>query len=59
MAIPLCLPNNCRWDAATGRCSKTGEERSSLVIVDEALQKLSTLKGKLFQNWIVTKTTHE
>ncbi|XP_067054263.1 guanylate-binding protein 6-like isoform X3 [Acropora muricata] len=45
MAIPLCLPNNCRWDATTGRCSKTGEERSSLVIVDEALQKLRTLKG--------------
>ncbi|XP_015752495.1 PREDICTED: guanylate-binding protein 6-like isoform X3 [Acropora digitifera] len=45
MAIPLCLPNNCRWDAAKGRCSKTGEERSSLVIVDEALRKLRTLKG--------------
>ncbi|XP_067054266.1 guanylate-binding protein 1-like isoform X3 [Acropora muricata] len=45
MAIPLCLPNNCRWDATTGRCSETGERRSSLVIVDEALQKLSTLKG--------------
>ena len=51
MAIPLCLPNNYRWNATTGKCSKTAEERSSLVIVDEALQKLRTLKGKLFQNW--------
>ncbi|XP_015757604.1 PREDICTED: guanylate-binding protein 6-like isoform X3 [Acropora digitifera] len=45
MAIPLCLPNNYRWNATTGKCSKTGEERSSLVIVDEALQKLRALKG--------------
>ena len=48
MAIPLCLPNNYRWNATSGKCSKIGEERSSLVIVDEALQKLRALKGKLF-----------
>ncbi|XP_074617681.1 guanylate-binding protein 6-like isoform X1 [Acropora palmata] len=45
MAIPLCLPNNYRWNATSGKCSKIGEERSSLVIVDEALQKLRALKG--------------
>lgn len=45
MAIPLCLPNNYRWNASTGECSNTGEKRSSLVIVDEALQKLKILKG--------------
>ena len=50
MVMPLCLPNNYRWDATTGICSKIGEERSSFVIVDEALQKLRTLKGNLFQN---------
>ena len=50
MAIPLCIPNNYRWNATTGESFKTAEERSSLVIVDEALQKLRTLKGKLFQN---------
>lgn len=59
MAIPLCLPNNYRWNATSGKCSKMGEERSSLVIVDEALEKLRALKGKLLQNWMVTKTTHE
>ncbi|XP_074618159.1 guanylate-binding protein 2-like [Acropora palmata] len=45
MAIPLCLPNNYRWNATTGKCSQIPEERSSLVIVDEALQKLRALKG--------------
>ncbi|XP_067054290.1 guanylate-binding protein 2-like [Acropora muricata] len=48
MAIPLCLPNNYRWNATTGECSKIGEERSSLVIVDEALQQLRTLKGPVY-----------
>ncbi|XP_067052777.1 guanylate-binding protein 6-like [Acropora muricata] len=47
MAIPLCLPNNYRWNTTTGECSKIGEKRSSLVIVDEALQKLRTLKGQV------------
>lgn len=63
MAIPLCLPNNYRWNASTGECSKTGEKRSSLVIVDEALQKLKILKGKPFRNWpllyLQQKETHQ
>ncbi|XP_020609271.1 guanylate-binding protein 1-like [Orbicella faveolata] len=45
MAIPLCLPNNCQWSAATGEYIKTGERRSSLYVVDEALQKLRTVRG--------------
>ena len=49
MAIPLCLPNNYRWNATTGECSKIGEGRSSLVIVDEALQQLRNLKGKTYE----------
>jgi len=48
MAIPLCLPNNCQWSAATGEYIKTGERRSSLYVVDEALQKLRTVRGKKF-----------
>ena len=46
MAIPLCLPNNCQWNSATGKYNKTGEGRSSLYVVDEALQKLRTVRGK-------------
>ena len=45
-AIPLCLPNNCQWNAATGEYIKTGERRSSLYVVEEALQKLRTVTGK-------------
>lgn len=48
IAIPLCLPNNCQWSAATGEYIKTGERRSSLNVVDEALQKLRTVRGKNF-----------
>lgn len=46
MAIPLCLPNNCQWNARTGEYIQTGEKRSSLYVVDEALQKLRTVRGK-------------
>ena len=46
MAIPLCLPNNCQWNAATGEYIKAEETRSSLYVVDEALQKLRTVRGK-------------
>ncbi|XP_078363547.1 guanylate-binding protein 6-like [Oculina patagonica] len=45
MAIPLCLPNNCQWNTATGEYIKTGERRSSLYVVDEAVQKLQTVRG--------------
>lgn len=46
-AIPLCLPNNYVWtDPRTGRCIKTEAERSSLEVVDEALEKLREVKGE-------------
>ncbi len=48
MAIPLCLPNNCQWNTATGEYIKTGERRSSLYVVDEAVQKLQTVRGELY-----------
>ena len=46
MAIPLCLPNNYKWDSERRECSKTGDERSSLYVVEEALEKLRIIKGK-------------
>ena len=45
-AIPLCLPNNYVWNSRTERCIKTEAERSSLEIVDEALEKLREVKGE-------------
>ena len=46
MAIPLCLPNNYKWDSERRKCSKTGDERSPLYVVEEALEKLRLIKGK-------------
>ncbi|XP_068722035.1 guanylate-binding protein 6-like [Montipora capricornis] len=45
IAFPLCLPNNCRWNAATGNYDKTEEQRHSLYVVESALRKLRTVKG--------------
>ena len=50
MAIPLCLPNNYEWDSERRECIKTGEERSSLYVVEEALEKLRIIKGKYILN---------
>ncbi len=55
MAIPLCLPNNCQWNAATGQYINTGESRSSLYVVDEALQKLRTVRGEPFTIVIISR----
>ena len=44
-AIPLCLPNNCQWNSKTCQCVQTEEERSSLYVVDEALEELRKVKG--------------
>ncbi|XP_068762154.1 guanylate-binding protein 6-like [Montipora capricornis] len=44
-AIPLCLPNNCKWNSEVRDYFKTGEERSSLYVVEEALEKLREVKG--------------
>ena len=46
LAIPLCLPNNYKWNKFTGECTKIGEERSSLYVIEEALNQLKTIKGK-------------
>ena len=46
-AIPLCLPNNWQWNSEASECINTGERRSSLYVVDEALEKLREVKGSL------------
>ncbi|KAJ7380879.1 hypothetical protein OS493_004462 [Desmophyllum pertusum] len=45
LAIPLCLPDNCNWNPRTGRSIKTGDKRSSLYVVQEALEQLRKVKG--------------
>lgn len=44
-ATPLCLPNNCKWDSSSGQYIKTEEMRTSLYVVDEALENLRRIKG--------------
>ena len=46
-ATPLCLPNNFKWDPSSGHYIKTGKMRTSLYVVDEALENLRRIKGKL------------
>lgn len=48
-AIPLCLPGNYQWDPETMKCTKTGEERSYMYVVEEALKKLRRIKGKILR----------
>ena len=54
-AIPLCLPNNYQWDSKTCQCVKTNEVRSSLYVVEEALEELRKVKGIglcfVLRNW--------
>ena len=44
-AIPLCLPNNYKRNSEVRDYIKTGEERSSLYVIEEALEKLREVKG--------------
>ena len=44
-AIPLCLPNNCKWNSESSQYINTGARRSSLYVVEEALEKLRKVKG--------------
>ncbi|KAJ7380867.1 Guanylate-binding protein 5 [Desmophyllum pertusum] len=44
MAIPLCLPNNWKWDSKIGKCIKTQDKRSAIYLVEEALQRLRNVK---------------
>ena len=65
MAIPLCLPNNCRWDPKSSQYIQTGEKRQSLYVVQEALEKLRRVQ-KLralalpvsVVNWIINFLSH-
>ncbi|XP_078366581.1 uncharacterized protein LOC144650716 isoform X2 [Oculina patagonica] len=45
LAIPLCLPDNCKWDPQTGKSVKTSDKRSSLYVIEEALEQLREVKG--------------
>lgn len=46
-AIPLCLPNNCKWDEQTGEYSnEEDEERTSLYVINAALERLRTIEGR-------------
>jgi len=45
-ATPLCLPNNYVWNPQTGKCIKTETQRSSLEVIDDALEKLREVKGE-------------
>ena len=44
-AIPLCLANNCKWNSQAREYTKTEEQRSSLYVVEEAIEKLREVKG--------------
>ena len=46
-AVPLCLPNNCKWDEQTGEYSKDGDVRESLCVVETALERLRSIKGRV------------
>lgn len=45
LAIPLCLPNNWEWNPTTGECTKNGDRRSFLYVVEEAIAQLRQIKG--------------
>lgn len=50
-AVPLCLPNNCKWDEQTGEYSRDEEqERTSLCVIDVALERLRNVKGKFVKS---------
>lgn len=44
-AVPLCLPNNCKWDAQTGEYSKSAGPRESLCVIEAAIERLKSIKG--------------
>ena len=50
-ALPLCLPNNCKWDEKSGVYSRDeDQDRTSLQVIDAALQKLRQIKGNHLDN---------
>ena len=49
-AIPLCLPNNCKWDEQTSEYStEEDEERTSLYVINAALERLRAIAGRNFE----------
>ena len=50
-AIPLCLPNNYTWNSETGQVVQTEEKRRSLYVVEEALEQLRRIKGKILSGY--------
>ncbi|CAH3045124.1 unnamed protein product [Porites lobata] len=45
-AVPLCLPNNCKWDEQTGEYSKDeDQDRTKLNVINAALEQLKAIKG--------------
>ena len=45
-AVPLCLPNNCKWDEKTSKYSKNyDQERTRLQVMNPALEQLTAIKG--------------
>ena len=45
-AVPLCLPNNCKWDEQTGEYSKDeDQDRIKLNVINAALEQLKAIKG--------------
>lgn len=43
-AIPLCIPNNFKWNQHTGNLEKTKERRQTLNVNDETLTELGKIK---------------
>lgn len=56
-AIPLCIPNNFKWNPHTGNLEKTKERRQTLNVNDEALKELGKIKG-VFLLFSITHPSH-
>jgi len=48
-AIPLCLPDNVRWNPRAGAI-KFKDERRSLYVVEAAIEELRKIKGACQSN---------
>ena len=44
-AIPLCLPNNLRWNPQTGKIQAREGQRQELYVVKEAIAELQKITG--------------
>ena len=57
-AVPLCLPNNCKWDAQTGEYSKSAGPRESLCVIEAAIERLKSIKGRVIIHYIISSVIH-